>query len=431
MKIAVIGGAGVRTPLLVHGLTRSTVPIDEIALFDIDRDRLAAIAPLAQRLSRGAAVSRCESIEDCLTHSSFVFTSIRVGGIAARARDEQTSLSHGIVGQETVGPGGFAMAMRTIPPMVEYARLVERHAPEAWIVNFTNPVGIITQAVRRATSARIVGICDTPTELFHEIAHALDLPAAECTFDYFGLNHLGWVREVLHRGRPMLQTLWDSAKKLRAIYRAPLFEPDFLTRLRLLPTEYLYYYYRPADAFENVRRAGSSRGSVIQQLNARLFEDLSRPVADPVGAYEQYLTARNAGYMQIESGASRPDDKSPWDGPTGYDRIALSVVDAIHSNSGAIVPLNVANRGNLPELEDDDVIEVPCVVNSNGAQPLHAGPLPTQVRDLVVQVKDYERLTVDAALSGERRTAERALARNPLVPDSTLATRLVHALLDA
>ena len=264
MKIAVIGGAGVRTPLLVHGLTRSNLPIDEIALFDIDRPRLAAIAPLAQRLSHKATVSRCESIADCLKQSSFVFTSIRVGGIAARARDEQIALAHGVVGQETVGPGGFAMAMRTVPPMVEYARLVEQHAPDAWIVNFTNPVGIITQAIRRVSSAKVVGICDTPTELFHEIALALDLPAAECRFDYFGLNHLGWVREVLHNGRPVLHTLWDAPERLRAIYRSPLFEPDFLTRSRLLPTEDSVLLLSARRRAENVRRAGSSRGAVIQ-----------------------------------------------------------------------------------------------------------------------------------------------------------------------
>jgi 6-phospho-beta-glucosidase len=431
MKIAVIGGGGVRTPLLVHGLTRSNLPIREIALFDIARDRLATMAPLAQRLSAGVAISRCDSIEHCLEHSAFVFTSIRVGGIEARARDEQTTLSFGILGQETVGPGGFAMAMRTIPAMVEYARQVERHAPDAWVVNFTNPVGIITQAVRNASAAKIIGICDTPTELFYEIAHALNLPATECAFDYFGLNHLGWVREVFHRGRPALHTLWESPEKLHSIYRSPLFEPDFLSRLRLLPTEYLYYYYRPADALEHLRRAGSSRGAVIQQLNARLFEDLSRPGTDTVAVYEAYLTARNAGYMQVESGATRSDVASPWEGPTGYDKIALAVVEAIHTNSGTILPLNVVNRGNLPELEDDDVIEVPCAVNGNGAQPLHVGSLPPQVRDLVVQVKDYERLTVAAALSGDRHTAAKALASNPLVSDSTVAEQLVQVLLDA
>jgi 6-phospho-beta-glucosidase len=428
MKLAVIGGAGVRTPLLVHGLTRSNLPIDEIALFDIDSDRLAAIAPLARSLSGGARVSTCDSIADAVKDASFVFTSIRVGGIEQRARDEQTTLSFGVVGQETVGPGGFAMAMRTIPHMVEYARQVERHAPDAWIVNFTNPVGIITQAVRRATAAKIIGICDTPTELFHAIAHALRIRVDECWFDYFGLNHLGWVREVYHRGRAQLQVLWTSPERLRSIYRVPLFDPEFLSGLKLLPTEYLYYYHHRDEAVEHLRRAGSSRGMVIQQLNEKLFADLRRRDGDPLVTYEAYLAARNAGYMGIESGAAPSAATSPWTEPTGYDKIALAVVRAIHTNSGAIVPLNVPNRGNLPELHEDDVVEVPCVVNANGAQPLHAGPLPTQVRDLVIQVKDYERQTVEAALSGDRQRAEQALARNPLVANPALSARLVEAL---
>jgi 6-phospho-beta-glucosidase len=167
---------------------------------------------------------------------------------------------------------------------------------------------------------------------------------------------------------------------------------------------------------------------MIQQLNEKLFADLRRRDGDPLVTYEAYLAARNAGYMGIESGAAPSAATSPWTEPTGYDKIALAVVRAIHTNSGAIVPLNVPNRGNLPELHEDDVVEVPCVVNANGAQPLHAGPLPTQVRDLVIQVKDYERQTVEAALSGDRQRAEQALARNPLVANPALSARLVEAL---
>jgi 6-phospho-beta-glucosidase len=436
MKLAIVGGAGVRVPLLVRGLTRADLPIAEIALFDTDRARLSVMAPLTQRLAGKVPISWCDSTAPCLDGASFVFTSIRVGGIDARARDEQIAMAHGIVGQETVGPGGFAMAMRTIPHMVDYAHLVERHAPDAWVINFTNPVGIITEAVRSETSARIIGICDTPTELFEDIAHALEVPSAECHFDYFGLNHLGWVREVYHRGRPQLDRLWESAERLRAIYRVPLFEPEFLRSLRLLPTEYVYYYYRSHDAFENVRRAARSRGMVIQQLNAKLFDDLAAPGADTIATYEAYLAARNAGYLQIESGAASitcPERSggrahSPWAELTGYDKIALAVVRAIHTNSGAIIPLNVTNNGNLPELQDSDVVEVPCAVNANGALPLHVGPVPQQVRDLLIQVKDYERRTVRAALSQNRQTAQDALARNPLVADRALAGRLLEAL---
>lgn len=431
MKIGIIGGAGVRTPLLVNGITASSLPIDEIALYDVDRSRLELMGGLARRRAGRARLILAETPGECIQGADFVFISIRVGGIDGRARDEQTSMQHGIVGQETVGPGGFAMALRTVPEVVRYAQEVAERAPHAWIINFTNPVGIVTQAVQTATGAKIIGICDTPTELFEEIAHALELPSAECYFDYFGLNHLGWVREVYVDGEPQLHRLWAEPARLDSLYRAPLFPRELLLRLRLLPTEYCYYYYRPADAFENLKKAGQTRGLVIQELNARLFETLARADQDPVAVYERYLAARDAGYMQLESGAAAPLARSPWGQLTGYDKIALQTVTAIHENTGALIPLNVRNRGNIPELEDDDCIEVTCAVNANGALPLHAGPAPVTVRELLLQVKEYERLTVRAALAGDQALAEQALARNPLVPSTDLARRLVAALVPA
>ena len=205
MKIAVIGGAGVRTPLLVGGLTESDLPIGEITLYDVDQSRLEIIGGVAEQIVRRGEwrgrVTRCRSFAEAVAWADFVFTSIRVGGNERRIRDEATSQRHGIVGQETVGPAGFAMATRTIPQMVRYARQIADAAPRAWIVNFTNPVGMVTEAMRTA-SERVVGICDTPTELFDAAAHALGLDARRCAFDYFGLNHLGWLREVYSGGEP-------------------------------------------------------------------------------------------------------------------------------------------------------------------------------------------------------------------------------------
>lgn len=428
MKLAIIGGAGVRVPLLINGLVRSDLPITDIALFDIDADRLRVIGGLATRFAGSARVRVSTEIGEAADGADFVFISIRVGGSRGRARDEAIALEHGLIGQETVGPGGFAMAMRTIPAVVGYASDIARRAPNAWIINFTNPVGIITQAVRQATAARIIGICDTPTELFEEVAHVLDLPSIECYFDYVGLNHLGWLREVYHRGTPQLARLWDRRDLLEKIYRAPLFEMERLQRLRLLPTEYVYYYYRAEHAFQHITRAGQSRGLVVDRLNTQLFRDLQDPGRDPVATYEQYLAARNAGYMQIESGARAPLARSPWAQLTGYDKIALQTVRGIHFNLGSIVPLNVANHGNLPELESQDVIEVPCLVNANGALALHAGPVPDAARDLLVRVKDYERRTVKAGLTQARADAVDALACNPLIASRAQAADLVDAL---
>jgi 6-phospho-beta-glucosidase len=428
MKIAVVGGAGVRTPLLVGGLTASDLPIGEIALYDVDKDRLAIIGGLAGRMAAKGLITLSATLADCVADADFVFTSIRVGGLAQRIRDERIALQHGIVGQETVGPAGFAMAARTIPHMVQYAREIARVAPAAWIINFTNPVGVITEAMRTVTS-RVIGICDTPTELFEEVARALQLPADRCAFDYFGLNHLGWVREVYSDGEPQLRRLWNNLERLQSIYRVPLFDPSFLHDLKLLPTEYVFYYQNPERALANMRRAGQTRGQAIAELTDVLFDALRVPNADMVSIYRSYLFTRSAGYMSIESGAAADSARvAAASRMSGYDKIALSVVRAIHFNLNAVIPLSVENRGNIPSLMDRDVVEVPCLVNANGATPLHVGRIPDRVQRLLAQVKEYERLTVRAVIARSVDAAREALANNPLVRDRATADRLVREL---
>jgi 6-phospho-beta-glucosidase len=431
VKIAVIGGAGVRTPLLVGGLTTSDLPIDEIALYDVDQERLQVIGAVAERMAARGRVRLCRSVEECVAEADFVFTSIRVGGLDQRMHDEATAQRHGIVGQETVGPAGFAMAMRTIPHMIAYAQQIADAAPRAWIVNFTNPVGIVTEAMRTATD-RVIGICDTPIGLFERVAHALGIDLARCCFDFFGLNHLGWLRQVYFDGEPQLHRLWGDHARLHAIYEAPLFEPAAVRLLKLLPTEYVYYYDQPTRAFDNVRRAGQGRGDRVAELTRALLEALRDPTVDPVGVYRSYLRRRSAGYMQIESGADGgAGGESSIDrveGAGGYDRIALAVVHAIHFDANAIVVVNVANRGNIPLLGDDDVVEVPCVLNANGARPLHVGRVPERIAPLLTQVKQYERMTVRAARTPSRDGAIDALAANPLVTDRETAARLVDDL---
>jgi 6-phospho-beta-glucosidase len=431
VKIAVVGGGGVRTPLLAAGLAGSDLPLEEVALYDTDRERLSVIAPLADRLAAGVDVRASDTVAECVAGADFVFTSFRVGGIEARARNEAAALRLGLVGQETVGFAGCAMALATVPEMVRYAREIEAVAPEAWIVNFSNPVGVVTQAVQAATGARIIGICDTPTELFEEVARALELPSRDCHFDYFGLNHLGWLREVFHHGRPQLARLWDDPTRLEGLYRTRLFEPAFLAELRLLPTEYGYFYYRTADTIENLQRAGESRGSVLARLNAGLFRSLSRGSGDPVELYREYLAARDASYMQLESGSDEALAPPPAAAVTGYDKIALAVVRAIHFDSAAVIPLDVPNQGNLGDLEDDDVVEVPCVVGANGPRALNVPPVPDAVRGLLRTIKEYERLTVRAALEGSADLAVDALTVNPLVGRRELAQRLVAEVMPA
>ncbi|HEX6164494.1 MAG TPA: hypothetical protein VFZ31_14085 [Vicinamibacterales bacterium] len=423
MKIAIIGGAGIRVPLLVTGLVQSDLPITEIVLYDIDRERLDIITGLALQMSPGAIIRAALSPEHAVDGASFVITSIRVGGAAQRARDEAIAIAHDVIGQETVGAAGFAMAVRSIPPMIDYGRLIAQRAPRAWLINFTNPVSIITQAVHQETDARIIGICDTPMELFEDAAHAIGLPADVCSFDYFGLNHLGWLREIYLAGEPQLHRIWDSDEKLMAAYRSPLFEPEMLRRLQLLPSEYLYYYYRTEVAMQNVRRAGFGRGELVEKLTSEFFR--SAGSADKlIDLYRAYLDKRDSSYMQLET-ASEPRVKPEWSELSGYDRIAYFTIRAIAMNRGDKIPLNVANAGTLPFLEPDDIIETPCRVVDTGPQPLAVPDVPEVAQTLIHRVKVYERATIKAALTRDRQDLIDALALNPLIPSADVAKQLV------
>jgi len=429
VKLTIIGGGGIRVPLLVNGLVSRGLPITHVALFDTDRDRLELIARLARaRLSRTALTTH-DDVTRALDGAAFVITSIRVGGLAAREHDEAVALAHGLVGQETVGPAGFAMAVRTVPPMMAYARDIARLAPDAWVVNFTNPVGIVTQAMQRAADVKIVGICDTPLELFAEVAHACDVEFRECSFDYIGLNHLGWLREAHYHGETLLSKLWADQEKLSRVYSRPLFPTAYLSTLRLLPTEYVYFYVFPDRAVANTRAAGRTRGMHVADLTAELFARLGSAPDLAIELYEQYLAERSGSYMQIETGQQLPTPPSPWAELTGYDRVAYDVIAAIVGDTNAVVPVNVANAGNIPELETDDVIEVPCAIGTRGIRAQSVGALPGAVRDLVTRVKQYERLTIEASESKQSDALVSALAVNPLVRSKEIATLLVDQLI--
>ena len=423
-----------RVPLLVGGLSRSDLGISEIALYDLDQERLGIIADLATQLAGSVKITSTSTPEQAIGGADFVISSIRVGGAAQRANDEAAAIALGAVGQETVGPVGFAMAVRTIPAMVEYGRLVARLAPRAWLINFSNPVSLITQAVHQETEARLIGICDTPMEMFEDAAHALGLPASVCGYDYFGLNHLGWLRDVLFEGEGRLHRIWNDDAALKSAYRSPLFEPERLRNLKLLPTEYLYYYYRPEVALEHMKRAGSSRGAAVAKLTDEFFRGLTpsgdgSEGSDPIAAYQQYLAKRDSSYMQLETGVTTPRIKPDWAELSGYDRIALMTMRAIVHDQGAIIPLDVANRGTLPFLDDEDIVEVPCRVDAKGPEPRAVAPIPDHPRELIERVKIYERATVKAALTGNRDELIDALALNPLVSSRDQSARLVAALL--
>ena len=279
-KVTLIGGGGVRTPLVIYGVNESSahLGVGEMVLYDLDAQRAQLMCELGRALvarEGGSLQLRVATdLDDAIAGADFVLTAIRVGGIKARAIDERISIENGYPGQETTGPGGVAMGLRTAAVAIEYAKAIERLAPDAWMINFTNPAGLITQAVSHHSSVKVIGICDTPTELFHRIAHALGEAPEEVRCDYIGLNHLGWVRRVMVQGEDRLDDLLGSDDALRSLYQAELFDFALLRSLRLIPTEYLFFYYSRRRALANQCAAGATRGEEIGKLNEELLGQL-------------------------------------------------------------------------------------------------------------------------------------------------------------
>ncbi|MGB8849017.1 MAG: hypothetical protein WCC76_04825 [Candidatus Acidiferrales bacterium] len=441
MKITLIGAAGVRTPLLVHGLAGldGKVQLDELAFWDTDPDRLKIVKRVAEAMGKRSGIrarlKAYSSPEGALDGADYVISSIRVGGNDARVKDETIALAHGLVGQETLGAGGFACAMRNLAAMLEYAHLIERVAPRATMINFTNPVGIISQGLLNHSSVNVIGVCDTPLETFEAIAHALDRSPFGLKFDYLGLNHLGWVRSIRdEKSGELLPKVLSSHEIIQKCYRHGLFPPEFIQKLGLLPTEYLYFYYFPQAAYKNTKQSGQSRAQAIAGMNTRLFQKLGRASdSELIEIYESYLRERNASYFSIEAtaGKRRRENQELYSEFSGYERIALLVLQALHSETPSLIPLTVRNGKALEDLDADDAVELPCEVSSRGAQAPSVGRAPEAVRSLLLQVKEYERLTVRASVEHSRAMALAALEKNPLVGKPEVArdvlAEYVHA----
>lgn len=440
MKVAIIGGGGVRTPLVVYGLAQAqaTLLISELVLYDVDPARLDIIGRLCNEVLRSFGspfpIRTSTELESAAAGATFVLNSIRVGGMQARARDERIAIENGLAGQETTGPGGAAMALRTLPVTLNHARAVEKVAPDAWFINFTNPAGLITQALSENTGLRVIGICDTPAELFHSIATSLGMNTRDMQFDYAGLNHLGWVQRVTHKGQDITARILDDLPLLRRIYPVDLFDPQLIHTLRLIPSEYLFFYYSQRRAYENQVRAGTTRGEELARLNANLFERLANQSdAEALATYRAYLSRRNASYMKLEAQADSAfyedqQSQDPFETATGYHRIALEVMTGLISEKPRTIILNVRNGNSMPDVAASDIVEVPCEVDRNGARPLRAGALPDSVRGLVLSVKAYERTLIRASLESSLSLAQLALLEYPIVGQWEVGGAVLHSL---
>ena len=448
MKLTVLGGGGVRVPAFIRGLLSSRVAVfDEICLFEPDELRRQTTGrlsvELAGALGRPGAVQLTADAEQAFASADFVFSAIRVGGDAARVVDEEVALRRGIVGQETTGPGGCAMALRTIPVLLGYCDILARCAPGAVLINFTNPVGVITQAISLRTSVRVVGVCDTPSSTLDRLAGFLGADRDKVSFSYGGLNHLGWITSFAVDGEERIGTLLDRYEELRRFDHVfAAFDPAQVRRLGAIPTEYVYYFYEPARYVAAVARAGASRGADVLRLNSELLAAIASAfdaggVDDAWSAYSTLMGVRRDTYMrtdtdgdnaQAQARARRAASRAAGPGgggPGGYAGVALQVIDGLTARSPGEVIVNTRNGASLGFLDPDDVVEVPALVHGGGVSPLAIGQLPRSAIGLITQTKEYERELVEAAVTGDAGLAALALAVHPLVPGVTVAREMI------
>ena len=411
IKLAYVGGGSTRAPGTVASLiTRGEgFAGSEIVLVDLDARRLDTVRRLALRMAevRGldlritATTDRAAGLRD----ADVVLTSFRPGGFEARILDERIPLRHGVIGQETQGPGGFFMALRSIAVMREIVRDIERLAPSAVLINYTNPVNIVSEAITHHSPIATISLCEGPLYFPTGIAQAAGLEPGKLDAVMIGLNHTGWTVRHQYEGGDVMPRIEAAAERR---VRQPSDSPRTDRMLHLaavmgsLPSAYLYYYYFREEALDAARAAPTTRAEdIVAELDGywRHYEEEAEahdPTLDPARS--------RGGILELE--------------------LAIDVIDAIVNDTGATWPVNVPNRGTLPGFPDDLVVEVPGVVNRSGAHPIAQPPLPANVRGLIEALGAYQALTAKAAWDGRRRDAIAALAAHPLVVSLPLAERI-------
>jgi 6-phospho-beta-glucosidase len=407
MKIAVVGGGSTYTPELADGFARLGLDVDELVLVDPAAERLETVGRFSARLFQAhghpGRVRWTSTVDDGLAGADVVLIQLRVGGQAARMSDETFPLECGCIGQETTGAGGLAKALRTVPVVLEVAEAAARVAPDAWIVDFTNPVGIVTRALLDA-GHKAIGLCNVAIGVQRRFASALDVAPSDVLLDHVGLNHLTWVRSATVDGVDVLpKALADHAGELAAGLGLPV---SLLESLRCLPSYYLRYFYAHDEVVVE-QRAAPSRGSEV----ARIETELLAQYADPLLDHKPELLGQRGGAF--------------------YSEAAVGLIAALLGDAPGPHAANVRNRGAMPFLDDDAVIEVTCTVDHSGARPRPAPPLTPEQRGLVAHVSAYEELALDAALRGGRDRVARALLAHPLVGRYRLAEELTDRLIAA
>ncbi len=405
MKIVVIGGGSSYIPELVQGLIDNyrELPLTELCLMDTDSRRLATLELMSRRMLKAARlptrVTATTDRHEALHGALFVNNLIRVGGQDARISDERIPFSHGVIGQETTGPGGMMKALRSIPVVLDIAEDMTECCPGAWLVNYTNPAGIIGEALHRHGGVRAVSLCSGPRSYIQDLLHHMGTNEKEVSIEWMGLNHLGFATRVTVNG------VDRTAEAIESVAGEWEVDGEWLRHLGAIPATYLKYFYHRDVYLKEAQSVGyETRGEKVRSIERRLLLQYD----DPNLCEKPPLLAERGG--------------------RGYAELAIGVMRALRNNTGERFIVQVANQGSLDDIPYDATVEVPCIVDETGVQPVAQGEIPLPIRGLIQSVKAYETLTVQAGMERDRRKVVQALMAHPLVPGWGTAKPLLNDL---
>jgi 6-phospho-beta-glucosidase len=424
IKIVTIGGGSSYTPELVEGIIKryEELPVKELWLVDIEagKEKLEIVGSLAKRMVKKAGIPMTIHLtlnrREALLGADFVTTQMRVGLLDARAIDERIPLKHNVIGQETNGPGGLFKGLRTIPIILEITKDMEELCPNAWLINFTNPAGMVTEAVLRYSNIqKVVGLCNVPIGMRMGVAKLLETTPDRVHIDFAGLNHMVFGLNVYVDGEKVtgkvIDTLCDPASGITMKNIIDLgWEKEFIKALGVLPCPYHRYYYQTETMLEEEKKAASTvgtRAEVVKKLEQDLFELYKDP---ELAIKPPQLEKRGGAY---------------------YSDAACNLINSIYNDKKDIQPVNVRNNGAIASIPHDSAVEVNCIITKEGPLPISVGDLPVSVRGLVQQIKSFERVAAEAAVTGDYHKGLLAMTINPLVPSDRKAKMIYDEMLEA
>lgn len=440
MKLTVIGGGGVRSLFLAKSIAQqsSKLGITQLVFMDNDAEKLKVYGTLARHVSQmldpALEFVLTENPVEAVRDADYVITTIRVGGDHMRVRDERIALAHNVLGQETTGAAGVSFAMRSIPALASYCELIRAHAkPTVKVFNFTNPAGVVSQALHDMGYDFTYGICDAPSGMLHQFADLYDVDASRLEGECYGLNHLSYFSSIKLDGREIVPELIESDE----VYQKTdmhFFEKDLVRAHRSILNEYLYYFYYRERAVENIQKAGQTRGELIEEVNRKMTAELSTIDIDDdfdtaLKTYEKWYGVREDAYMANETGMKR---EKPWSFDVfspdagGYAGVALRYINLVQTGTEGTMILCAPNNGAIPTLEDDDVVEITCDISAASCKPhrFDITDIPASNLELIRRVKYYERLAARGIVNRSRADIVECLTMHPLVNSYSLACDL-------